>query len=242
MQTAFFTPNFASTRGRMAVRELSAAYRLHAPWVSACGNIAYHCLGIWTVEMTAHLECFVGSRFPALIVGAHSFSGASCQRTSRRVCCCRKLVFANHMACRQSWKLSPHLSPARCRCCVFLDAMTIMLCGRCGESVTLASGRGKRKLEEVLLTFWYRQLPLSTAILHYPGATWNLWSQNKMIDRATRLPQAPQGERRGLGCGRQPVKEFFSLLDGPRASRRPWATQRNDVRLAAPPIGRYILW
>lgn len=36
----------------------------------------------------------------------------------------------------------------------------------------------------------------------YPGATWNLWSQNEMIDRATRLPEAPQGE--GPGYGRRP--------------------------------------
>jgi hypothetical protein len=63
----------------------------------------------------------------------------------------------------------------------------------------LANRRGKRKLNGVLTRHPGRQLPLSTKILRYPGATWNLWSQNEMIDRATRLPEAPQGE--GLGYG-----------------------------------------
>lgn len=67
-----------------------------------------------------------------------------------------------------------------------------------------------------------RQLPLSTTIPRYPGATWNLWSQNEMIDRATRLPEAPQGE--GPGYGQRPDEGLFTRWiiqhekDGPQLS------------------------
>jgi len=159
--------------------------------------------GPWPgVEMTAHLDCFVGSRIPTAppaILSCQPAEEPPAPGLARWCWNCRKLFLTNQTPCRSFTTLVtesvPPLRPARCR--------RPGNAGAIRDVVSLRPLFTWQTAEEKESWTGYSSAGVvncpSTKILRYPGATWNLWSQNEMIDRATRLPEAPQGEGSGHG-------------------------------------------